>query len=146
MAIFVDTNVLVYRFDLEEPEKQRRCEQWLAHLWAAGEGRLSIQVLQELYTNLTRKLAHPMNPTEARTVVRALFAWDPVEVDRRVVEGAWLLEDRYSISWWDALIVSAAQTAGCRQLLTEDLSHDQELDGVRIVDPFQVDPGAVAGA
>lgn len=141
MPVFVDTNLFVYRFDTTEPEKQRRAEHWHELLWRERTGRLSVQVLEELYSSLTRKLDHPMEPAEARTVVRSLFVWDPVSVDPRTIEGAWRLEDRYSRSWWDALIVSAAQIAGCRHLLTEDLSHGQDLDGVQVVDPFRVEPG-----
>jgi predicted nucleic acid-binding protein len=143
VPVFVDTNLFVYRFDTTEPEKQRRAEGWHELLWREHTGRLSVQVLQELYSNLTRKLDHPMEPAEARTVVRALLAWGPVPVDPRTIEGAWRLEDRYSLSWWDALIVSAAQIAGCRHLLTEDLSHGQDLGGVRVVDPFRVEPGEI---
>lgn len=144
MPVFVDTNVLVYRYDITEPDKQSRAELWLDHLWSTGTGRVSVQVLQELYASLTRKLDQPMDASEARTVVRSLFAWDPVLVDRKTLEGAWLLQDRYSLSWWDGLIVSAAQVTGCRHLLTEDLSHDQALDGVRVVDPFVMEPGELA--
>jgi predicted nucleic acid-binding protein len=144
VPVFVDTNVFVYRFDSTEPDKQRRAERWLDHLWSEGTGRVSVQVLQELYASLTRKLDHPMEPAEARTIVRSLFAWGPVMVDRRTIEGAWLLQDHHSLSWWDALIVATAQTAGCRHLLTGDLSHGQDLDGVRIVDPFKVEPGRLA--
>jgi predicted nucleic acid-binding protein len=141
VPVFVDTNLFVYRFDTTEPGKQRRSERWHEHLWRERTGRLSVQVLQELYSSLTRKLDQPMEPAEARTVVRSLLSWDPVPVDPRTIEGAWRLEDRYSLSWWDALIVSAAQIAGCRHLLTEDLSHGQDLDGVQVVNPFQVEPG-----
>lgn len=141
MPVFVDTNVFVYRFDTTEPAKQRRAEDWLDHLWTGRTGRLSIQVLQELYSSLTRKLDHPMEPSEARSVVRSLLSWDPAPVNPRTIEGAWLLQDRYSLAWWDALTVSAAQIAGCRHLLTEDISHGQDLDGVRVVDPFQTRPG-----
>ena len=144
MPVFVDTNVFVYRYDTTEPAKQRQAEHWLDHLWTERTGRLSIQVLQELYSSLTRKLDHPMKPAEARTVVRSLLSWDPVPVDPRTIEGAWLLQDRYSLSWWDALIVSAAQIAGCRHLLTEDLSHGQDLDGVRVVDPFRAGPEEIS--
>jgi predicted nucleic acid-binding protein len=144
VLVFVDTNVFVYRFDITEPHKQRRAELWLEHLWSEGTGRISVQVLQELYASLTRKLDHPMDPAEARTVVRSLFAWDPLHVDQKTIEGSWLLQDRYALSWWDGLIVSAAQVAGCRHLLTEDLSHAQDLDGVRVVDPFAVEPSALA--
>lgn len=144
MPVFVDTNLLVYRFDTTEPEKQRRAELWHEHLWRERSGRLSIQVLQELYSSLTRKLDVPMEAAEARTAVQALLAWNPVPVTARTIEGAWRLEDRYSLSWWDALIVSAAQIAGCRHLLTEVLSHEQELDGVRVVDPFRVAPSELS--
>lgn len=141
MPVFVDTNVFVYRFDETEPDKQRRAERWHEHLWRERTGRLSVQVLEELYASLTRKLDHPMDPAEARTAVRSLLAWDPVAVDSHTIEGAWLLEDRFSLSWWDALIVSAAQIAGCGHLLTEDLSHGHDLDGVRVVEPFRMEPG-----
>lgn len=144
MPVFVDTNVFVYRFDQSEPAKQARCEAWLRHLWNQGEGRLSIQVLEELYVTLTRKVDHPLNPADGRLVVRSLFSWDPVVLDRGTLEGAWALQDRYSLSWWDALIVSAAQVSACSLLLTEDLSHDQELDGVRVIDPLRVEPGTVS--
>ena len=144
MPVFVDTNLLVYRYDTTEPDKQRWAERWLDHLWTEGTGRVSVQVLQELYSSLTRKLDLPMEAAEARSVVRSLLSWDPVPVEARTIEGAWLLHDRYSLSWWDALIVSAAQIAGCRHLLTEDISHGQDLDGVRVVDPFQTGPGELA--
>lgn len=141
--VFVDTNVLVYRFDSAEPDKQRRAQQWLDLLWRHGSARISIQVLQELYATVTRKLKEPMSQQEARSVVQALFAWKPVPVDQNIIEGAWFLQDRYSLSWWDALILSAAQITGCQMLLTEDLSHDQLIDGVRIVNPFRSDPAAL---
>lgn len=139
--VFVDTNVYVYRFDSTESEKQRRCEAWLRHLWSARNGRVSVQVLQELYSTLTRKLDHPLQAAEARGIIRSLYTWDPVAVDRKTIEAAWSLQDRHSLSWWDGLIVAAAQAAGCAYLLTEDLNHDQDLAGVRVVDPFQVEPG-----
>lgn len=141
--VFVDTNVLIYRFDSSEPDKQRRCERWVEHLWSERAGRLSIQVLQELYVNLTRKLDHPLEPPEAQTIVRSLFAWRPVGVGRGTIEGAWRLQESYSLSWWDALIVAAAQEAGCSYLLTEDLNDGQLLDGVRVVDPLRTAPGAL---
>ncbi|MDX1643403.1 MAG: PIN domain-containing protein, partial [Thermoanaerobaculia bacterium] len=138
MPAFVDTNVFVYRFDASDPAKSARSEAWLRELWQSGEGRLSVQVLQELYVTLTRKVSQPMPAVDARLVVGALVSWDPVVLDRSALEGAWALEDRYSLSWRDALIVAAAQIAGCAYLLTEDLGHDQVFDGVRIVDPFRL--------
>lgn len=66
----------------------------------------------------------------------------PIPVDPETIEGAWRLQQSYSLSWWDALIVAAAQSGGCSVLLTEDLSHGQMLDDVRVVDPFREKPPA----
>ena len=72
--------------------------------------------------------------------MRSLLAWGPTTVDRRVVEGAWNLQDTYKLSWWDALIVSAALLAGCRYLLTEDLQEGQELETLVVLNPFRTSP------
>jgi len=141
VPVFVDTNVFVYRFDVSEPEKQIRCEAWLRQLWNEGSGRVSVQVLCELYVTLTRKLDRPLPRVDAQAVVRSLFAWQPAVVDRSTVEAAWQLQERYALSWWDALIVAAAQTTGSSILLTEDLGHDHVLGAVRAVNPFRVEPG-----
>ncbi|HEX9693257.1 MAG TPA: PIN domain-containing protein [Gemmatimonadales bacterium] len=138
--IFVDTNVLVYARDLAVPDKQRAAALWLEHLWEVGAGRVSFQVLHEFYVTVTRKLNPGLSRAEARDDVRTLFAWQPVMADRIVIEAAWTLQERYDLSWWDALIVAAASRAGCRLLLTEDFQEGQELGGVRITNPFTVRP------
>ncbi len=138
--VFVDTNVLVYQFDAREPEKQARAQAWLGHLWGAHTGSVSFQVLQEFYATVTRKLQPGLNPEVARKVVRALWAWQPIVVDERISTIAWADQDRFGLSFWDALIVAAARVAGCSYLLTEDLQHDQDLDGLRVTNPFRVTP------
>ena len=65
-----------------------------------------------------------------------LAVWQPVAVDLSTLERAWFLQDRFSVSWWDALIVAAAQKCECKVLLTEDLQHGQEFGGVQVVNPF----------
>jgi predicted nucleic acid-binding protein len=137
---FVDTNVLVYARDASEPAKQPAAERWLRLLWATRSGRVSSQVLNEYYTVVTEKLRPGLGRDEARADVRNLTAWAPVPTDGPVVEGAWTVQDRHGLSWWDALVVSAAQVAGCAWLLTEDLQHGQALDGVTVVDPFLTEP------
>ena len=134
--VFVDTNVLVYRHDASEQEKQTRAEAWYQFVWRRRLGCLSFQVLQELYSTLTRKLKPRLDVSQARALIRDLAAWRPVAVDSAVLERAWRLEERYSLSWWDALIVAAAQVGECRILLTEDLQHGQKFGRVRVVDPF----------
>ena len=139
MTYFVDTNVLVYARDATEPAKQREAHRWLEHLWKSREGRLSFQVLQEYYVTVTSKLTPGLAAEDARDDIRALLLWEPLAIDDRVMEGAWRIQDCYRFAWWDSLIISAAQILGCNWLLTEDLQHDQAVDGVRIVDPFAAD-------
>lgn len=141
MPIFVDTNVLVYARDGSEPDKQPRAHEWMASLWREREGRLSFQVLQEYYVTVTRKLSPGIDREEAQADVRDLLAWRPVGVDGPTLEAAWATERRFGLSFWDALIVASAQGAGCTSLLTEDLAHGRELDGVRVVNPFLQAPG-----
>jgi predicted nucleic acid-binding protein len=143
--IFVDTNVLVYVRDRTDPEKQRRAAEWMAALWDGGAGRLSLQVLQEYYVTLTRKLDPPRSRDEARDDVGTLGAWKPLPISPAVLEAAWDVEDRYGISFWDALIVGAAHHLGCAWLLSEDLQDGQEILGIRVVNPFRHRPDTVLG-
>jgi predicted nucleic acid-binding protein len=101
---------------------------------------LSFQVLQEFYLTVTAKLQPGLDAENARRDVRSLLAWQPIVVNTRVLENAWLVQDSYQISWWDALVVSAAQLADCRYLLTEDLQENQEYGNLRVINPFHVDP------
>ena len=142
--VFVDTNVLVYQRDASESLKQKQAETWLAQLWLNRTGRISFQVLQEYYITVTAKLDPGLEVENARKDVRALLAWHPIIMDSRVLENAWHIQDRYSISWWDALIVSAAQVANCRYLLTEDLQDKQELGDLLVTNPFNTDPDSLA--
>jgi len=141
--VFVDTNILVYSRDMSEPEKQQRAMVWLSRLWQNRSGRLSYQVLQEYYVTVTQKLKPGLPIEKARTDVRSLLAWNPLSIDAPMLEGAWVIQDRYSISWWDALIVSAAQTADSEYLLTEDLQPEQTIGGVTVINPFTTEPAAL---
>jgi predicted nucleic acid-binding protein len=145
VTVFVDTNVLVYLRDRSEDEKQRRAAEWMALLWELRIGRLSTQVLQEYYVQVTRKLDPPRTTEEAREDVLALGVWRPTVIDLRVMERAWTVQDRFGFSRWDALIVAAALAGSCRYLLTEDLQDGQEVEGLRIVSPFAHEPEVVLG-
>jgi predicted nucleic acid-binding protein len=136
--IFVDTNVLIYALDEADLRKQETARAWRAQLWKSGRGRISYQVLQEFYVKVTQKW--PSARAQARAEVRDLLAWQPVAVDAALLELGWRIQDRYRLSFWDALIVAAARSSLCRYLLTEDLQPGQELDGVVVVNPFLQDP------
>lgn len=144
MPVFVDTNVLVYARDTRHAAKHARATEWMADLWERGEGRLSVQVLQEYFVTTTRKLRPGLHSEDARADIVDLTAWGPSHIDAQTLATAWSIEDRFGLSFWDALIVASAQATGCHTLLTEDLQHDMDFDGVRVVDPFQVPPTALS--
>ncbi|HVF07508.1 MAG TPA: PIN domain-containing protein [Actinomycetota bacterium] len=144
MPVFVDTNVLVYARDSSEGTKHERANAWMRHLWETADARVSVQVLQEYYVTVTKKLRPGLSREAARADITDLAAWRPVESRHALLEGAWAIEDRFAISFWDALIVAAAHEAGCPHLLTEDLASGMDLDGVVVLDPFTTQPGAEA--
>jgi len=139
--VFVDTNVFIYAVDLADPKKQQAAQSWLADLWKSGNGRISFQVLQEFYSKVNQKSAAARE--EARAEVRDLLTWNPVPVSAETLEISWKIQDRYQLSFWDSLIVSAAKSASCRFLLTEDLQSGQDFDGLLVINPFLRDPASL---
>ncbi|MBI5329563.1 MAG: PIN domain-containing protein [Betaproteobacteria bacterium] len=140
--VFLDTNILLYARDSNQPVKQPVAMDWLRRCWQERRGCLSFQVLQEYYVNATRKLKPGLPAVLARQDVRNLLAWQPIQTDALLLDSAWGLADRYGFSWWDAQIVAAARRADCAVLLTEDLQHGFEVEGLRIVNPFLTDADA----
>lgn len=138
--VFVDTNVLLYGVDDKDVLKRDRAREWIASCWARRCGRLSTQVLHEFYWNARKKFPSQLAGGDARAEVRRYQQWQPWQVDHATVESAWAVESRNRLSYWDALMVAAAQHMGCTLLLSEDLQHDQRIDGVRIINPFEVGP------
>lgn len=140
VRVFVDTNVLVYFRDGTEGQKQLRAGEWLNWLWENRSGRLSYQVLNEYYVTVTQKLKPGLDQTMARNDVLDLMTWDPLPIDGMVVQRAWRIQERFRLSWWDALIVSAAEISGCSHLLTEDLQPGQQFFDLTVISPFQTLP------
>jgi len=133
---FVDSNLLVYAYDRGSGVKHERARDLVKDLWQAGNGVLSTQVLQEFYVNIRRKAKSPLLPGEAARVVENYLSWEIVVNTGRSILQAFHLEDRFRISFWDALIIQAANSAGARTLYTEDLNHDQVYGFVRVVNPL----------
>jgi predicted nucleic acid-binding protein len=98
--------------------------------------RTSIQVLNEFYVTVTRKLHPALPPDQAWALMEEVLEWEPQSVDAALVLGARSIEQRYKLNWWDCLIVAAARLQHCDVLYTEDLQHGATLDGVKIVNPF----------
>ena len=133
---FVDTNILVYAEDLSAGRKCVRSQELIEKIWDTREGVVSTQILQELYVALRRRLMKPLSASEAENVLRDYFAWEVVINDRASVLRAIELETRYQISFWDALMLQAAERARAETVYSEDLSHGQSYAGIRVVNPF----------
>ena len=136
MRAFFDTNVLVYLFDNDAAEKQERARELLAQQAGSGQVLLSTQVLQEFFVAVTRKLSRPLPVDDAAQAIRRLAAFQVVQVDTGMILEAIAVSKRFGISFWDALIVQAARQGGAEILYSEDLQHNQDVVGVRIVNPF----------
>jgi predicted nucleic acid-binding protein len=134
--IFVDTNVLVYAFDRTAGRKREMALQLVTGCWENENGCLSLQVLQEFYVTVTRKIANPLQPTTARQIVAELAQWRLHAPEIEDLLQAIDLGQRWQLSFWDAQIVQSAASLGCRVLITEDLSHGQHYGQVRVVNPF----------
>ncbi len=136
MKTFVDTNVLVYAHDLKAGARHDAARTRVEQLWETRSGVVSTQVLQELYAVVTRKTAIPITVSAARQLVKDYLAWECVVNDADAIVAAFDFESRYRISFWDALIVNAANAAGADVLLTEDLSPGQRYGDVVVENPF----------
>jgi predicted nucleic acid-binding protein len=131
---FFDTNVLIYADDKAAPAKQRRALELVAEHRRAGTGVLSLQVLQEYFVTVTRKLQ--VDARIARRKVELLAEFDVASPELADILAAIDLHRLHGLSFWDALVVRSAKQAGCSVLLTEDFQHGREMEGVRIVNPF----------
>jgi len=133
---FVNTNIFLYAYDSTTPEKGSKARQLISALWNSRQGVVSMQVLQELYVNMTKKLPHPISPELAAQIISDLGQWHlhrPGLIDlQRTIE----LEKSNSISFWDAMIVNSAQETGCSVLWTEDLNSGQYIGDLVIRNPF----------
>jgi len=134
---FVDTNVLVYAHDRSSGAKHDRARALVESLWSSGQGVLSTQVLQELCINLRRKVNPPLPMDETRRLLQDYLTWEIVVNTPKSTVYALDIEERYKLSFWDALIICAAESAGAAVLYSEDLSNGQIYGSVRVVDPLK---------
>jgi len=133
---FVDTNVLVYAEDASAGRKHALARDLLVKLWNDADGVLSVQVLQELYVTLTRKVGKPLPAANALDIVKEYLAWVVVDHTPKLLVAAASLQQRAQLSFWDALVVQAAIDAGCDRLYTEDLNTGQKFGSLVVVNPF----------
>jgi len=135
--VFVDTNVIVYAYDIDAGEKHRVAAEIMKDLWRTGLGTISTQILQEFFVTLTKKISAPMDISVVRETVRRLSKWDVLLIDVDTIIRATELQERYKYSFWDSLIIAAAIAGGARTILSEDLAAGQTIQGLTIKNPFK---------
>lgn len=136
---FIDTNVLIYGYDIDAGAKHQTAKRLLSELWTGGTGVLSTQVLQEFYVNVTRKIPHPIPKPSARLIVTNYTVWC-INTTAAEISAAFQIEDQSRIGFWDAFIVAAALKSGAARILSEDLNAGQAIAGIRIENPFAIGP------
>jgi predicted nucleic acid-binding protein len=135
--VFLDTNILVYAYDTHEPDKRKVAQDVVKRAVREDNAAISTQVLGEFFTIITRKIKKPpLGPEEAQKLVSAVSIIQVVETDLLLVNRAIDAHRKYGISYWDSLIVAAAERASCKTVLSEDLSHRQRYYGISVLNPF----------
>lgn len=133
--VFVDTNILYYANTESADPRHATARQCVEDLWSApGRAAISVQVLQELHVNLVRKAG--LSPQESVERVNHYLAWRVIDNDRALLASAFEVQARWQLSYWDCLIMAAAQRSGAAELWSEDLSADLRFGGVVIVNPL----------
>ncbi len=135
--IFLDTNILVYAYDLDEKSKRQTAKAILVDCWNNRSGIISTQVLQEFYVTLTRKLSSKLPATEARAVIRDFFPWSIYQIAPTDIAEASEIEDQYGYTFWDSLVITAARNASAEVLYSEDMQDGQKLGDLKIINPFK---------
>ena len=132
---FIDTNVLIYAHDIDASAKHEIAKGVLRELWSERTGVLSMQVLQEFYINVTRKIPSPLSRDLARSVVNSYVPWC-METTPSEISAAFRIEDESRIGFWDALIVSSAAKSGATRILSENVNARQRIAGILVENPF----------
>ncbi len=133
--IFIDTNILVYVMDKANPKKQNKCRSLLRYLTEEKSGVISTQVLLEFYVVSTQKLQVP--PLAAKEILHSFEHFEVVTINSELIKTAIDCSILQKLSFWDSLIISAAESAKCSQLWTEDLNSGQIIRGIEIINPIK---------
>ena len=137
--VFLDTNIIVYAHDRSSGDKHVAAREILDTLWENRAGVISVQVLQEFFVCITKKVIKPIPLENARKIIAYLSSWDVVTNDKALTLRAIDLQEKFRFSFWDSLVVQAAIQSQARLLLSEDLPDGQTIDGLEIVNPFTED-------
>ncbi len=132
--IFIDTNIIVYANDRRDPEKQQKAIDVVSELMNNKLGVISSQVLQEYSSVALTKLKQDHGIVLRQLVLLEVF--DVVLMEPALIRRAIEIRSSYTISFWDSCIISAAESAGCDSIYSEDLNAGQYYSGIKVSNPF----------
>jgi predicted nucleic acid-binding protein len=135
---FIDTNIIIYAYDVTAGKKHEAAGNILAELWNSGLGVISTQVLQEFFVNVVQKIPKPMDKQQAKKIVRDLLKWHVVVNTGDSIVEAIDISSKSGYSFWDSMIIQAAITGGAAVLMSEDFQDGQRINGVTIRNPFKL--------
>lgn len=134
VEIFIDTNILFYGVNISNPDKYAKAGALLQLLWQKPKlPDISTQVLQEFYVTLIK---NKVETEEAQKIVKDYYVWNVISVGTKLIDQAFFLQKRYILSFWDSLVLAAAEQANCSYVLTEDLNHGQKYGKLTAINPF----------
>lgn len=134
--VFVDTNIIVYAYDVSAGEKHHKAVKIMKDIWSIGNGIISSQVLQEFFVNVTGKIPKPLNVPTAKEIIKDLLKWKTVSINGEIILEAIDIHNVHKFSFWDSAIIAAAIEGGAGILLTEDLTDKYKIKGIVIKNPF----------
>lgn len=134
--VFIDTNIIVYAYDISAGEKHTKAVEIMKDLWNAGHGMTSTQVLQEFFVTTTKKISKPLDVITAKEIVKDLLKWKTVIVDGGIILEAIDIHREHKYSFWDSVIIASAVEGGAGTLFSEDLSDKHKIKGIVIKNPF----------
>jgi len=133
---FLDTNVLLYAYDIEAQAKHQKAKDIVCSFWNDRGALISTQVLQEFYVNVTKKIPQPLSLSTARSIIEQYKVWPIINNTTDSMIRASEIQERYQLSFWDSLIITSAEIGGAETIFSEDLSHNQYIAGICIQNPF----------
>jgi predicted nucleic acid-binding protein len=134
--VFLDTNIIVYAHDNSSGDKHTAAREIIDYLWESRRGVISVQVLQEFFVCVTKKITKPLPIKNAKTILEYLSTWEVITNDKYITLKAIDLQEKYRFSFWDSLVVQAAVQSQARILFSEDLPDGQLVENLKIVNPF----------
>ena len=133
---FLDSNILIYAYDSDDPQKHSVATRLIADFLANGNAAVSVQVLGEFFVSATRRIPTPLSVEEATAVIDVISALPVIDIDTAMVRRAIATHSRYGTNYWDSLIIAAAERANCTSILSEDMNPGQRYHGMLAVNPF----------